>query len=481
MKKILLMLVALIATSVSAMAEDYYIVAGMESLCGSVWDGNDTNNQMNAVGNGTYAKTYANVAVAEGYQFKVVKNGTEWIGKDNGENITFNVSTACDVTITFNPADNAITVTGEGVTDYYFKVDKVVAVGNGSGSWLNGASWEPGNDANAMTKVADGVYEISWNNVPAGDDYQLKFAVNGAWTDNFGGVFEESGKETTAYYNSGNITFSTTEAGTVKARLDLSNFDYATKLGATYTVTLPGTSEPAEPTYFIKHPWGGGEWSWKQMEKNEDARFALITGDAELDTIMGYKIIAPYGGNGVNINTAASDENAIWIENPTIVYKPVVGEECVFSYFPTDDSRDWVFIMPYSLIEANPHLDPADGTYTGPLTVHVVLDKALTDLDHITYKFNPIDGVRSSTYTYDDIKGIVLTESGFLEVFIYLKDGDDSLYPLYLSGEYTITVPSGVTDIATPADTKAQKVIENGQVIIIKGDKKYSVMGAEIK
>lgn len=478
MKKILLMLVALIATSVSAMAEDYYIVAGMESLCGSVWDGNDTNNQMNAVGNGTYAKTYANVAVAEGYQFKVVKNGTEWIGKENGENITFNVSTACDVTITFNPADNAITVTGEGVTDYYFKVDKVVAVGNGSGNWLNGVNWNPADDANAMTKVADGVYEISWNNVPAGNDYQLKFAVNGAWTDNFGGVFEESGKETTAYYNSGNITFSTTEAGTVKARLDLSNFDYATKLGATYTVTLPGASTPAEPTYFIKHPWGGGEWSWKQMEKNEDVRFALFTTGLEgTDTIMGYKIIAPYGGNGVNINTAASDENAIWIENPDIFITPAIGEECVFCYYP-ERYPNRIMIDPYRIFEANPHFDKADGTYTGLLTVHVVFDKPLTDFDHITYTLAPIGGEEGEHHAYDDTKGIVLTEDCEVRAYIYLKD---QKFPMRVFGEYTITVPSGVTDIATPADTKAQKVIENGQVIIVKGDKKYSVMGAEIK
>lgn len=478
MKKILLMLVALIATSVSAMAEDIYIVAGMESLCGSAWDGNDTNNQMNAVGNGIYAKTYGNVAVGEGYQFKVVKNGAEWFGKANGENITFNVTKACDVSITFNTADNAITVTGEGVSDYYFKVDKVVAVGNGSvgSNWLNGVNWDPSDAANVMTKVADKVYEISWNNVPAGEDYQLKFAVNGAWTDNFGGVFEESGKETTAYYNSGNITFTTTVAGTVKARLDLTNFDYATKLGATYTVTLPSASEPVEQTYFIKHPWGGGDWTWKQMEKNEDLRFALFTVDGEkTDTIMGYKIIAPYGGTGVNINTAASDENATWIEKPFEVFNPAVGEECVFSYFP--ESNTSAYIMPYRIVEANPHLDPADGTYTGPLTVRLVFDKALTDIDHITYTITPLGGTESEDYTYDDTKGIVLTESSYVQVYIYLKDVG---YPMIALGDYIITEPTGVADITT-ADTKAQKVIKNGQVIIVKGDKKYSTMGVEIK
>lgn len=67
MKKILLMLVALIATSFSAMAEDIYIVAGSGDLCGTSWDGTDLNNKMTDNGDGTYSKTFTNVAVMNGY------------------------------------------------------------------------------------------------------------------------------------------------------------------------------------------------------------------------------------------------------------------------------------------------------------------------------------------------------------------------------------------------------------------------------
>lgn len=45
---------------------------------------------------------------------------------------------------------------------------------------------------------------------------------------------------------------------------------------------------------------------------------------------------------------------------------------------------------------------------------------------------------------------------------------------------FTVAISTGVTDITT-TDVKAQKVIENGQVVIVKGDKKYNTMGAEIK
>ena len=131
MKKILLMLVALIATSFSAMAEDIYIVAGSEELCGTVWDGTDHNNKMTDNGDGTYSKTFTNVAVKNGYQFKVVKNSTEWYGDEADNNITFNVTTACDVTITFNTTTFKSTVTGTGVQAYVFECGE----GGSRGQW----------------------------------------------------------------------------------------------------------------------------------------------------------------------------------------------------------------------------------------------------------------------------------------------------------------------------------------------------------
>lgn len=57
-------------------------------------------------------------------------------------------------------------------------------------------------------------------------------------------------------------------------------------------------------------------------------------------------------------------------------------------------------------------------------------------------------------------------------------DGDGS------DTEFTITAVasgSGVNDITATGEVKARKVIENGQVYIIAGDKKYNVMGAEVK
>ena len=469
MKKILLMLVALIATSFSAMAEDIYIVAGSEELCGTVWDGTDHNNKMTDNGDGTYSKTFTNVAAMNGYQFKVVKNGVEWYGDEADNNITFNVTTACDVTITFNATTFKSTVTGTGVQAYVFNVEKVVAVGNGVGAWLNGAAWDPNADVNKMTQVADKVYEITFDNVPVDEGYMVKFVTNGSWADNFGGFFEASGKESDAMYNSANITFNLEKAGTVKLRLDLSKFDYATRTGAKFVITLPG-SEPAELTYFMKHPWGGGEWTWKPMAKNTEKKFAMLDGDGEVAE-YGCVVNGKWGDNGVSINAKEDDTNSKWIAEPHTFSTPQLGEDCRFFYFP--EIQDFVIVVPERWAKVETSFDPAPGEYTGPLTVRVKCQNAPCEISKITYSLND----NNDELLYDDAKGIVLTESTNLAAFVNFTDGNT----LSVVGKYVITMPTGVNDITTTANTKAQKVIENGQVLIIKDGKKYNLLGNQVK
>ena len=44
-----------------------------------------------------------------------------------------------------------------------------------------------------------------------------------------------------------------------------------------------------------------------------------------------------------------------------------------------------------------------------------------------------------------------------------------------------VAAPSGVNDLNVAKEVKVRKVIENGQVLILSGDKKYNLMGAEVK
>ena len=224
-----------------------FVVAGVSELCGKLWIGDPKSapeNIMDEQEDGTYIKVYNNVAVADKYQFKVVENRPDdvqiWRGDDNGNNVTFNVKSVCDVTITYDPATNKITVTGTGVEfSSVLNVESMRAVGNGYGNWLNGVEWDFTADENLMTEVSPKVYEITYTSVEKDDDYQVKFVANGSWTDSWGGVYQGSGIESEAVYNGDNLSFAVPyRLADVTLRLDLSNYDHTTKTGATFTVTV---------------------------------------------------------------------------------------------------------------------------------------------------------------------------------------------------------------------------------------------------
>ena len=243
----LCMMLTLVPT-VAFASDATYVVAGVPELCEKNWDGSVEGNEENIMasnGDGTYIKVYTNVAVKNDYTFKVVENlsdGTQnWYGADGGNNVFFDVVSVCDVTITFDSATKEINVTGSGVeftTDLV--VDSVTVVGNGNYErWLNGEPWNPGAYTNQMTEVEHKVYEITYTNLEKDLYCEFKFAINSSWTDSFGGTFSASGVETNAVYKGSTMSFTTLyELTDVKIRLDLSSFDYATKDGATFTVTL---------------------------------------------------------------------------------------------------------------------------------------------------------------------------------------------------------------------------------------------------
>ena len=238
-----------------------YVVAGVESLTGYEWQGSPAlapENVMTKSGD-VYTKTFTAVPVGKSYQLKVVANtGDEqkWIGLDGTDNnVTFDVETACDVTVTFDPATNKITVTGDGVkmvTD--LDVNSITVVGNGEDNWLNGVAWGVDAEANHMTQVSDKVYQIKYENIESADDaYQFKFAVNDDWAANWG-LPEQSaapiGEEFDLTFNGENMLLNTVSAGfeedslvDVTITLDISKFDYSTRSGAKATVKV----EPSTP------------------------------------------------------------------------------------------------------------------------------------------------------------------------------------------------------------------------------------------
>lgn len=196
----------------------------------------------------------------------------------------------------------------------------------------------------------------------------------------------------------------------------------------------------------------------------------MLDGDGEVAE-YGWVVNGKWGDEGVNINTKEDDTNSKRISNPHTFFNPQFGEDCRFFYFP--GTQDMVLVIPERVAKAEVSFDPAPGEYTGPLTVRVKCQNIPCEISNITYFLND----NNEELLYDDAKGIVLTESTNLAAFVNFADGST----LTAVGKYVITTPTGVNDITTTATTKAQKVIENGQVLIIKDGKKYNLLGNQVK
>ena len=94
--------------------------------------------------------------------------------------------------------------------------------------------------------------------------------------------------------------------------------------GNTYTAVLGSdcnftiTSSASSTTYYLKHPWDGGDWYWKELDSN-------------------YQLTATYRGGGMNCSTSQSDENYL---TPTSTCGSDIssGTQCVFTYNPSTNT-----------------------------------------------------------------------------------------------------------------------------------------------
>ena len=162
---------------------------------------------------------------------------------DDSKKFIFNsTKDESEVIITYNPTTNKVSITGD-VKIPAFSGDSVSVYGNGNSNWLNGIDDNPSSSQNKLTEVEDNIYEITYYNVPEGNNYFFKFA-DGSW-DNRWGVGTESylknGVETELTYGGENILVDAPDSATIKIRLDLTQCNANNGEGAkgTVTVTLP--------------------------------------------------------------------------------------------------------------------------------------------------------------------------------------------------------------------------------------------------
>lgn len=171
MKKLFTFLVMSIFTVLAANAQDTYVVAGMESMMGSHWDAKDANNQMTTTDNTTYTLVKEGVKLEAGinYEYKIVKNGSEWFPKDN-QKVSVGKTGIYTITFTYVVGESAPTVSTTKTGDAEATKHTYGVCGWG-GDWNNDI---------AMTENAEGTWTAVITGVAA-NDYSFKVRADGAW------------------------------------------------------------------------------------------------------------------------------------------------------------------------------------------------------------------------------------------------------------------------------------------------------------
>lgn len=210
MKKIFT-LIAVLACALGVQAQDTYVVAGGENLMGVNWDGSSADNQMASTdGGATFTLVKTGVKLRAGnYEYKIVKNGSEWIGDAEGNNFKLNIEENGEykVTFTFTVATSAVETNAEKTGEATFEDQTWTVVGAKA---LTGASWaDDGWEAtyvNDMTST-DGVnFTLVKEDLvlESGVDYGFKVVADHAWDESYPGdnatvTVTENGKYTVTF------------------------------------------------------------------------------------------------------------------------------------------------------------------------------------------------------------------------------------------------------------------------------------------
>ena len=207
---------------------------------------------------GIYSIVVEDVPAGEAnYSLKVVKliSGDEyqkeWIGINGSYyNYDFMIKKDCDVTVTYNPETKEINVTGEGVANPEYPIYKITAVGSGQNGFLNDILWEPDAEENKMEEINPGIYAITYPEVAANTEYQVKFAANGIWNMNWGYESDSEivfGTPTAAQFQADHSIIFTPiseyEYVTITLLFDLTRWDTVTKDGAEFNIIVCDESD----------------------------------------------------------------------------------------------------------------------------------------------------------------------------------------------------------------------------------------------
>lgn len=240
-------------------------------------------------------------------------------------------------------------------------------------------------------------------------------------------------------------------------------------------------SESADNTFYLKNGWGGSsDWTWS------GAMTAQGAGVYTLSKVL-------LGSKSANVNTFAE-------ENIGGVYIETISGDFDLSD-TVDVSLDFSTMTLSATLAGKPRpVIKMHGTFTGDWanTNAFIVD---TDPEHPTaslkltlaasrdYYFGMRIGSdedwtsNGKTFTTDNPSWEVIKGEGQLKL-VTDKEGEYTFTWAFDTNTLTVIYPSGGGGTAldnTEAGAKAVKRLVNGQLVIVKGDKTFNALGAEVK
>jgi hypothetical protein len=185
--------------------EHTYTVAGSSAtVFGTAWDPANADNDMKKQEDGTYKLEKTELTLAAGtIEFKVCQDHA-WTVAYPGENYKLTVAEdgIYTITITFNPADQAVAATATKTGDAGKIIPTIAMHGNFLGSWA---------DTENFTLAADEATATLTLTIAEGN-YEFGVRIDGTWTSN-GVAFTRENASEEIVAGSGNLTLAADVAG----------------------------------------------------------------------------------------------------------------------------------------------------------------------------------------------------------------------------------------------------------------------------
>ncbi len=346
----------------------------------------------------------------------------------------------------------------------------------GSSEIAFGTTWDPENAANDMAKQEDGTYK--WEKAEltlAAGPVQFKVCEDHAWdvaypAENYQLPIAEAGIYTiTITFDPATQTVAANAVKTGSAEVDPtvsvkgSWDEWANELvfvlaedkqSATLTVNNIATG-----LYEFKVILNGGDWrSNSHVFTREAASSEGITGNDEANM----KLLADVEGEYTFTWTFATNSLAIEFPEGGIIPEPVLAD----GYYLVGDFNDWEPAAEY-LFAAN---EGAEGEF--------ILTTTLAGATELKVVYVVAD----QKVTWFGANNYQIPEELRREVNIYFRPEANAAWTA-LDGHLYIEkdIQTGIDPVEVDPNAPALKVLHNGQLLIIKGDRTYNVMGTLVR